>query len=348
MIKSIFYIKPENTINSAIKKINLNSHGCLIVVDNNMRLLGTLSDGDIRKALLKKKKLKDKIQNIFFKKSIFVYRDNYSKNLLKKLILKKNYPIIPVIDKTKKVYDIFYKEKLNINKIKSKNKISTNVVIMAGGKGTRLQPFTNILPKPLIPINGKPVIKHIIDKFEKYGFSNFHLTLNYKAEIMKAYFKEINTKYKLNYIQEKKPLGTVGGLRQLYKKIKNYLIVTNCDTIINANYLNILNYHKKNKFDMTIVASKKKFVIPYGICRTNNKTLKKLEEKPSYSFLANSGFYILNKEILGLIPHNKYYNINQLLDVIKKTKLKVGVFKISDNAWIDTGQWSELNKIQKI
>ena len=97
-----------------------------------------------------------------------------------------------------------------------------------------------------------------------------------------------------------------------------------------------------------LLHQKKKFVIPYGICRTNNKTLKKLEEKPSYSFLANSGFYILNKEILGLIPHNKFYNINQLLDIIKKTKLKVGVFKISDNAWIDTGQWSELNKIQKI
>ena len=137
---------------------------------------------------------------------------------------------------------------------------------MAGGKGVRLQPFTNILPKPLIPINNKPIIEYIIENFLHYNFKHFYLSLNYKSKILKAYFEEMKRDFKVDYIEEKTPLGTVGSLKLLEKKITKSVIVTNCDIIININYLDFIKFHNDNKNDITFLAFSKKFEIPYGIC----------------------------------------------------------------------------------
>lgn len=216
---------------------------------------------------------------------------------------------------------------------------------MAGGKGTRLQPFTSILPKPLIPVQNKTMIEHIIEQFTEFGSNNFFLTINYKGKILKAFFDELDPKYKINYIEEKKPLGTAGSLYFLKNKIKTPFFVTNCDVIIKTNYSKLLKFHKEGKFDISLVASTKEYEIPYGTCELDKKgNLLQINEKPKYDFLVNSGLYLLNPEILKIVPKNKFYHITQLIEDSKKIGKKIGVYPINDDLWTDVGQWAEYRR----
>ncbi|MDC0059781.1 sugar phosphate nucleotidyltransferase, partial [Pelagibacteraceae bacterium] len=230
-------------------------------------------------------------------------------------------------------------------KKKNKNLQNISIVIMAGGKGDRLAPFTKILPKPLIPINDKPVIEHIIEKFTSFGATKFCITVNYKSLILKSFFKELKPNYSVKFFEEKKPLGTIGGLHSHKKNFKDAFFVTNCDVIIDSDYGDIYNFHKSNKNDITLVASTKDFEIPYGICELNKKgKLSNINEKPRQNFLANTGLYVLNPKVLNLIPKNKFFHMTQLIKIAKKRKLLVGVYPVEDSKWVDIGQWSMYRK----
>ena len=344
-----FVITKNKTIKEAMRLINLNQHKCLVVVDKNNKLIGTLSDGNIRRALLKNYNLNDKINNIYNNNPEFIFEKNLSKEKLKNLFLKKNFDIIPIIQKNKKLIDVTYwskvfKSEQKVNKVVNFIK-NVSVVIMAGGEGTRMKPFTNVLPKPLIPINNKPVIKHIMDKFKMQGISNFIFTINHKAELIKAYFKELKSKDKIKFINEKTPLGTAGSLRVLNNKINNSFFVINCDTIVNIDYKDLYNFHEKNKNMITIIASAKEHIIPYGICNLSvNGQLKNIEEKPKFNFLASAGIYVVHPSVLRIIPKNKKFDFPELIVAAKKKKMKIGVFPIDDNSWSDIGQWSEYKK----
>ena len=212
-----------------LKQMSATGEKCLVVVDKKNKLLGTLSDGDIRKAILKGKINKGKISEYFQKKPIFLRKENYSLAQAKNIFLKKRIDIIPIIEKTKKVIDVITFEdifKKNKNAIYSKS-LSKTIIIMAGGKGTRLEPFTNVLPKPLVPINEKPVIEHIIEKFIENKISDLFITSNYKSKILKAYFQEMKPKFKLTFVDEPKPLGTAGGIKLLENKLIFCLIALN-------------------------------------------------------------------------------------------------------------------------
>ena len=219
---------------------------------------------------------------------------------------------------------------------------------MAGGKGTRMKPFTNVLPKPLIPIGGVTAIEKILNNFKEYGLKNFILSINEKSEIIKAFFHELMGKYKVKFVQEKKPLGTVGSLKIINKKyLKSDMLVTNCDVIVNFDLLDFYNFHKDNKFDITIVASDKKYDIPYGVCEiSKDGTLKNISEKPSYDFFISIGFYLFSKKVLDIIPKNKHFDANQLIASAKKKRFKIGIFPIRDDNWSDVGQWSEFKSIK--
>jgi NDP-sugar pyrophosphorylase family protein len=216
---------------------------------------------------------------------------------------------------------------------------------MAGGKGTRMEPFTKVLPKPLVPINEKPIIEHIIEKFTEVGCLDFYLTLNYKGKILKAYFEELQPEYNVSFVDEKKPLGTAGSLKYLMGKFNKPFFVTNCDIIIKANYASLYDFHLKGKYDITLVASAKEYIIPYGTCELNgNGHLSHINEKPKYDFLINTGLYILNPDILKIIPNNKFYHITHLIEDVKSMGKTIGVFPIDEDEWIDIGQWAEYKK----
>ncbi len=340
-------IKPNANLKKALKQLSKMGEKCLVVVDKRNRLLGTLSDGDLRKAILKGKFHRDKINEFYQKKSTFLRKENFSPSQAKNVFLKKRIDVIPIVDESKKVVDLVTFENIfNKNKKNQYFKnFSKTVVIMAGGKGTRLEPFTNILPKPLVPINEKPVIEHIIEKFTNNNVTNFFITLNYKSKILRAFFQEMKPNYKLSFIEEPKPLGTVGGLSLLVGKVKKPFLVTSCDTIININFDNLMNFHISNRNDVTLVVSSKEYIIPYGTCTLNKKgKLKNIIEKPKLDFFVNIGLYVINPNLLKLIPKNKAYDMPDLIQLAKRRKKKIGVYPVDDESWIDVGQWSEYHK----
>jgi NDP-sugar pyrophosphorylase family protein len=198
------------------------------------------------------------------------------------------------------------------------------------------------LPKPLIPIDNKPIIEIIMDEFAKFSINNFYISINYKKEIIKAYFKEQKSNYNIEFIEETKPGGTAGSLKLLEGKIKTTFFVSNCDIIIKDDYKKIYNFHKKNNFNLTLVGSIKHHTIPYGVCKIGNGgILKKIVEKPESDMLINTGMYILSPEVFNFIPKNKFYNMTDLINIMKKNDYKVGVYPISEKSWMDIGEWGK-------
>ena len=333
------------SIKTALEKLDKEEVGTLIVIDKDDKFLGTLSNGDLRRAILISKNINQKITLFYNKESVFFTKDEFSLETIRKILLKEKFDFIPILNNSKKIIKIIELKDCNalgVTKKKYNNISRVPVVIMAGGLGSRLEPFTSILPKPLIPINGKPIIKHIIESLKVGGIKNFWITLNYKSILLKSYFKEIKSIENIKFITEKKPLGTVGAVKLLEKKLSTNFFLTNCDTIIKTNYSDIYKFHKKNSFDITIVASLKKYVIPYGVCETNeDHSLKELNEKPFYDLLVNTGLYLMKKNIINIIPQNKKYDMNTFIIDLKKNNKKIGIYPIDSESWIDVGQWSE-------
>ena len=333
-----FFIDHNSSTRKAIRKINQLGGQSLIVVERKNILKGILSSYDLRKAIINKNILNKNINKIYNKKPKYIFSDEIRKNISDIRFKIKRLGVLPVVDKkTYKIVDILTYRKLKNLKFKNSEKINCSVVIMAGGKGTRLKPYTEILPKPLLPINKKPAIRHILEKFDNHGSTKFFITVNYKAGVLKSYFHETQGSFKIEIINEDRPLGTAGSLYYLKNKIKDHFFLTNCDTIVNTNYFNILNFHLKNKNDITIVVAKKIFNLPYGVCNVEKNNFQ-FVEKPKLKFKVNVGLYLLNKNILNLIKKKRYLDFNTLLTNSLKMKKKVGYYEIKDRNWIDVGQ----------
>ena len=343
MIKTIT-IKPNDNLRKALKNLYKSGLRCLVVVDENKILKGTLSDGDVRAAIIKGAKLNDKIDKIYNKKPSILY-ENYNAQTAKKILIKKKITIIPIVNKNKKLINIF-----NLNKKNKLKKFKHNlpIVLMAGGKGARMRPFTSVLPKPLIPIKGKPVMVRILNQFMKYGADKIFAMINYKSEIIKAFFKEIDYKFNISFIEERKPLGTAGSLYFLKgKKYKNYLI-TNCDTIINFDPKKFITDHVTSKSDITILTSNIDVTIPYGVCLTDDKNnFLGLNEKLKKDYLVNIGVYLINRRVLNLIKKEKYLDFDELIKQAKKNRFKINTFKINQRSWKDIGQWEQYQSAVK-
>lgn len=330
-------ILKNSTIRSAIKILNKFGTKTLVVIDKNNKFKGTLSDGDIRKSLLRGKKLNDKIHSIYNSKPIFFHKKSIPVNL-KKIFLKHKIDLIPIVDhnenyfKSYKFIDIFKNAQNFLAK-------KTNVIIMSGGEGSRLEPFTKVIPKPLMPVGSSTLIEMIITQFTKHGFNRFLITTFYKHEIIEAFCKNLKLKKKIKILREKKPMGTAGSLRLITNVGSENCFVVNCDGVIDINLSSVFHYHEKNNFDLTMVACMKKFNIPYGVCQSSKKgEFEKIIEKPNFEFNVNIGLYLMKTSILKIIPINKKFDMNQLIDLAIKRKLKVGVYTVSSEAWYDLGQ----------
>jgi len=322
----------------------------LLVVDENQALIGALKNGDIRRYILKGQDLTGTIENAYKPNPIFVFQEDFDPDKIKAVFLKNKIDLIPILDQECKVVDFITWEKAFGNNRKPENqKLNVPVVIMAGGKGTRLEPFTRVLPKPLIPVGDKPVIDHIINRFRVYGISEFYLTIHHMSKIMRAYFEEKEPDYSIGFAEEDEPLGTAGSLKLIANKLNRPFFVSNCDIIIETDYADLYRFHMQNRHDITLVASAKQFNIPYGICELNGGgSLDRIKEKPEYNFLVNAGMYVLNPAALELIPENQLFHITHLIDKIKENGGQIGVYPVSENAWIDIGQWAEYRKALKV
>ena len=341
-----YVIDKNKNVRDAMKFMDLSDRKTLFVIQENLIIVGSLTDGDIRRWILSNGSLNEPINNICNKKPI-TFPSIYDPDKIKSIMLQKRIEAVPIINDNNMLINILFWDSVfdSDYHFELKGNLDVPVVIMSGGKGTRLEPFTSILPKSLIPVAGKTLIEHIIERFQEYNIDNYYLTLNYKAEIIKAFFKEIKPSYKLEFVIEKKPLGTAGSLYLLKDKIKKPFFLINCDTIIKTDYSSFYNYHIKNNYDITIAASLKNYKIPFGTCEIdNNGEFNQISEKPSFDFLINTGFYILNPAVLDLIPKNKFFDITSLIKNAKKNGKNIGVYPLAENLWIDVGQWSEFKE----
>lgn len=337
-----YTISSSNNIRDAIKQIDNNGEGFVLIVDEHDKIIGLLTDGDFRRAILNGISLAENCLKIANREFISIDKSVTEREIIN-IFLQSKIDHLPILENGLLI-EILQRKNFNLSGkvVLPATLEDVFVVIMAGGKGTRMKPFTNILPKPLIPVGSKSMLEVIMDEYQRYFNSNFFISVNYKANLIKAYLEEYADLYKVSYIMEDSPLGTAGALKYIKGKINKSFFVSNCDILIKANYADIYRNHIEKKNDFTIISSMIHYKIPYGVCEIENGgELKRLVEKPEYDFLVNAGMYIVNPEVLSLIPDNTYYNITDLIDAIKKDGGKVGVFPVSENSYHDSGQWKE-------
>ena len=236
----------------------------------------------------------------------------------------------------------------NDKEIIPKRGMDVPVVIMAGGLGTRLYPYTKILPKPLIPIGEIPIVEHIMNRFNRYGVNQFHLVVNHKKNMIKAYFNEIDKAYSVNYIDEDIPLGTGGGLSLLKGKINSTFILSNCDILIDEDYEKMYEYHKRNGNLITMVCSLKNIKIPYGVIEINDTgEIENMKEKPELSFFINTGMYIVEPEVIEDLKPNESVGFPEIIERHKAKGEKIGIFPISEYNWLDMGELDEMEEMRR-
>ncbi len=347
-----YLINNKKNIRDSLIQLEKIDQKCLIVIDNQKKVVGTLTDGDIRRALLRKNNLETKILNFIKKKPISV---KLKSSLINEIEIKKkindlllvikddNIDVIPVVSHKNKILKILFTK--DFKKILKNNNNLSNVpvLIMAGGRGSRLKQFTNYFPKPLVPVEDVTAVEHIINNFSKFGTKNFYMSVFYKKNLIKSYLKENKIK-NIKFLEEKEPLGTAGSLSLLKNKIKNDFFLINCDSILSINYEKFYDFHKKNNFHITLVAASKNFKISYGACEINKKNgqLIKIKEKPNLNYLVSVGLYLIKPKVLKALKNKKPLEMDQLITKIKNRGGKIGVFPISENNWLDTGQIGSL------
>lgn len=342
MILSDFIVNEEQTVLEVMKVIDINTKGIAFVCKDN-KLLGVVTDGDIRRFILRRGDLNSPIKEIANYNPKYVYNEEKIDDIA--YMKKHSITALPQVDKEKHIITIHF---LYDYKPVVKAKLNVPVVIMAGGKGTRLYPYTQILPKPLIPIGDKTITEIIMDYFEAYGCKHFDMIVNYKKNFIKSFFIDNETKRDVSFIEEEEFLGTGGGLKLLEGRYKDSFFVTNCDIIIEEDYAKILKYHKKHGNIITMVAATKRTTIPYGTIELDEEgQVKKINEKPSFTFLTNTGLYVLEPEFLKKIPGNTYIHITDIIQNGIDNNEKVGIYPISENAWLDMGQMEELEKMRE-
>lgn len=351
MDKSIIknYICQDNiSIVEAMKQIGNNTAGLVFAIDDNGKLTGCLSDGDIRRWIIQNGSVEGSVADAMNREPKYITQGQIESadQIMKHF---KIY-LLAVVDSSKHIVDIIIDSAiLHSMTIERRGDLtSVPVVIMAGGKGTRLYPYTKILPKPLIPIGEVPVIERILNRYVEYGVKEFWLSVNYKKEMIKSYFSELAPDYKIHYIEENTPLGTAGSIRLIEDIPSGPIIIANCDNLIDANYYDMIQFHRSSHNAMTIVSSLKNIVIPYGVLHSKEEgVVSSVEEKPQISCFMNTGMYILDTEYIQWIPKDQFFHMTQLVELLIKEKKKVGMYPIGEGAFLDMGEFEEMKKMEE-
>lgn len=335
----------STSVLQSLKKMDEEKVKMLFVFDEE-RFLSILTIGDIQRAIIKGIDLNQSVTSILQTKKKFVTSDE-SIDSIRAKVLSLRSECMPVVDLEGNLVDVyFWNDLFKHTESEHREKINLPVVIMAGGKGTRLKPITNVIPKPLVPIGDKTILEVIMGQFEEIGCKKFYMSVNYKAEMLEFYLSQLDHKYDVEFFMEEKPLGTIGSVSLLKGKIDTPFFVSNCDSINDQDYRDVYDYHIQNKNDLTIVTMVKSFRIPYGVIETGQDGLmESLKEKPELNFQVNTGVYILNPELIGEIPDGEFFHITHLMDKVKARGGRIGCFPVSENSWHDMGEWPEYLKM---
>lgn len=342
-----FIGKKEMAIIEALGIIDSAAWGVMYITDDDSRLIGCVSDGDVRRGLMHSGDLSMKISEIMNCSPKFAYEND--RDSAEKIMSDYRITSLPILDEYHRIKDIILLDNRAERVLEKANTLSGySVVIMAGGEGTRLHPYTRILPKPLIPIGDIPIIERVIEQFRTYGVSKYYVTVNFKKKMIESYFAESETDYDINYVEENIPLGTAGSIKLIKEEISKPIFVTNCDILIDAEYDRIMDAHIKSGNMMTVVASTKNITIPYGVIKPNKEgSLGEIQEKPNLSYLINTGMYVINPEAIDYIPDNTFFHMTDLIQKIIDDGKKVSIYPISEEMFMDMGELEELKKMEE-
>ena len=331
-------LKQNTTIKEALRIIDSGAMQIALVVDDNDKLLGTLTDGDIRRGILRGLDLDSSIETIVFKEPA-VAKISSTKEEILKIALSKKLHQIPIIDDNGIVLDLKEIEELVEPKIKT-----NRVILMVGGLGTRLRPLTQDTPKPMLKVGNKPILQTIVEKFAEYGFANITMCVNFNAGIIKDYFgdgKEFGVN--IDYILEQKRMGTAGALSLLKERPNEPFFVMNGDLLTNVNFEHIFNYHTLHKATATMCIREYDYEVPYGVVKMNDNKIVEISEKPVQKFFVSAGIYMLSPEILDLIPKNEFYDMPTLFEKLIKLSKNIISFPIREY-WLDIGRIEEYQR----
>lgn len=330
---------------SALKQMDVQKVKMLFVF-NGDHFISILTIGDIQRAIVNNIELESPISMVLDCNKKFAHTGE-SMDSIREKMLQLRAECMPILNELGELTDvIFWGDLFEKEETDLRPKIDLPVVIMAGGKGTRLKPITNVIPKPLVPVGDKTILEVIMDQFEKVGCHKFYMSLNYKADMMKYYLSQLPHHYDVVFFQEKKPLGTIGSVSMLKGKINTPFFVSNCDIVIDQDMRNVYDYHVDNHNDLTIVTAVKSFRIPYGVIETGvDGLMTGLKEKPELTYRINTGVYLLNPECIDEIPEGEFFHITQLMEKINARGGRVGCFPVSEGSWRDVGEWPEYLKM---
>ncbi len=308
----------------------------LFVVDENKRMVGTLTDGDSRRALIGGASVNDKVEKI-------MHRDfNYMKleaiDDVKEIKRQKDMRmvLVPVLDKEGHIVEI-------INLEEYITRLPVDAVLMAGGKGERLRPLTEKTPKPLLPVGGKAIIDHNIDRLINYGVKHINVTVNYLKEQIEEHFMEPRGEVKVETVREPKYLGTIGSIRFVKEFYNDTILVMNSDLFSNINYEDFYLHFKEHNAEMSVAAVPYAVSVPYGIFDLDGREIKGLIEKPTYNYYANAGIYLIKRSALDEIPEDTFFNATDLIEKLIAEKKRVIRFPLN-GTWIDIGNPQEYQK----
>ena len=326
------------SIRDVLKIIDSGAMKIALAIDENSHLLGTVTDGDIRRALLQGLELDAPVAPIVQRNPKVCGINESKEKILQKVLGKKIYHL-PVIDEHGRLVGIEDIEEL----IKPEQKTNP-VVIMAGGLGSRLRPLTKDIPKPMLHVGNRPILETIVENFKKYGFTDLLFSVNYKAEVLKAYFGNGDALgVNIEYIHEEKRLGTAGALSLMKERLVESFFVMNGDLLTNVNFEHLLDFHFSNNAAATMAVREYDFQVPYGVVNINETDIVSIEEKPIQKFFVNAGIYMLEPSVLSFIPENTYYDMPTLFEKLIEHGEKTVSFPIREY-WLDIGRFEELDK----
>lgn len=341
-----FIVEENISVFDTMKKIDAGARGIAFVC-RGLKLCAVVTDGDIRRYILGGGSLERAVYEIAHKEPIYLKEDQENEAAV--LMRKHSITAVPIVNEQEEIVKIrFFKEEFRDKEAEEKRSLDLPLVIMAGGKGTRLKPYTDILPKPLIPVGDKTITEHIMDRFAEYDCRQVIMIVNYKKDFIKAYYADSEEPRNIVFVEEDTYLGTGGGLGLLTDRVQDTFFMSNCDILIDADYADILDHHRMSGNMITMVCAEKRFEIPYGTVQLGQDgQITKLKEKPRFNYYVNTGFYVIEPSFLQKIPSNTFIHITDVIDKCIADGEKVGSYLISDDAWMDMGQFDELEKMKE-
>lgn len=343
MYNDMYFMHENSTLTEVINRLDQLKVKTLFILRDGV-LVASVTDGDIRRAILKGIGLTTPVSQFANYSPICLAVDSNQNR--DDILVKKGIYAIPMVDEKKRVVDIYIGN--DVTRIQESQPMDLPVIIMAGGLGTRLYPYTKILPKPLIPIEDTPISERIIHSFYEKGCKRFFMIVNHKKNMIKAYFNDIKKLYDLEFVDENKPLGTGGGIWFLKDKIKETFVLTNCDILIMDDLSKIVEHHREMENDVTMVCSLKNYEIPYGVVNfSEGGAIESFDEKPHMSFFTNTGYYILEPSVFQYVQKDEYIGMPDVVMRMKEGGLKVGIYPIGENAWLDMGQMDSMDIMER-